>query len=147
MLLRLNEFRRDQQKLYSILLLSQADASEQALFAIQSGSANRFVDALAAQRLALEALGRDAGLNIVTSELSALADVAANESAAVLPAGAGGGDVAVFVGLRPPSERLRRLFVNFQLEPLKLSIGARGVHRIFTREFSTIPITNPPKRD
>jgi phosphomevalonate kinase len=130
MLSQLRQFRRDHHQLYSDRLAAQAEASEQASAAAQLGDARRFIAALAAQRFALEALGRDAALNIVTREVSALAAMAAEESAAVLPAGAGGGDIAIFAGLCPPSARLRRLLTSHNHEPLSLNLGARGVHGV-----------------
>jgi mevalonate kinase len=130
MLSQLRQFRSDHQQLYSDRLAAQAEASEQALAAAQLGNARLFIAALAAQRFALEALGREAALNIVTREVSALAALAAEESAAVLPAGAGGGDIAIFAGLCPSSARLRRLWISHNHEPLNLNLGARGVHGV-----------------
>jgi hypothetical protein len=45
----------------------------------------------------------------------------------VLPAGAGGGDVALFVGSAAPSGALRELLRELDQQPLVLELGARGV--------------------
>ncbi len=130
MLRTLNEYRSGHSKQYSRRIAEQSLASQRAASAAEFGDAKSFVSALAAQRFALEALGRDARLNIVTGEVSALADMAAEESAAVLPAGAGGGDIAIFVGLRPPSVRLRTLMLSQNHIAIGVSLGARGVHGV-----------------
>ena len=126
----LSEYRSGHSKQYSRRMAEQSLASQRAASAAQLGDAKSLVSALAAQRFALEALGRDARLNIVTSEVSALADMAAEESAAVLPAGAGGGDIAIFVGLEPPSARLRTLMFSQNHTAIGVSLGARGVHGV-----------------
>jgi phosphomevalonate kinase len=132
MLRMLEEFRHNHARHYANRILKQAEAAELAARSARVGDARSFVSALTAQRFALEALGRDAGLNIVTPEVSALANMAAEESAAVLPAGAGGGDIAVFVGHRPPSDRLRRLLSAHEHAALGVQLGARGVHGVGT---------------
>lgn len=133
MLARLREFQRSQPDVYCQRLAEQAAASEQAADALRGRDSATFVAALARQCRALDALGRDAGMCIVTNELQHLAEAAAEESAAVLPAGAGGGDVAFFAAVRPPSERLRNLLTRMHHEPLPLSLAARGVHAVGKR--------------
>jgi phosphomevalonate kinase len=130
MLRTLVEYRRGHSRQYSERILEQSVASERAATAARLGDAKALVSALAAQRFVLEALGQDARLDIVTAAVSSLADMAAEESAAVLPAGAGGGDIAIFAGLRPPSDRLRRLMVGQNHVAIGMSLGARGVHRV-----------------
>jgi phosphomevalonate kinase len=128
MLEKLGDFRRRQPGSYSRLVTAQADASELAAEAFEHQQAAPLVAALARQRDALDALGREAGIPIVTDEVRTLADSAAKESAAVLPAGAGGGDIAVFVGPSAPSVTLREKMVKMRHERLNLALGARGVH-------------------
>jgi phosphomevalonate kinase len=130
MLRTLSEYRLSHPQSYSGRILEQAKASERAVIAVQSGNADAFVSALVAQRYALEALGHDAGLDIVTRELSAIADMAAKESAAVLPAGAGGGDIAVFAGPRPSSAELRCFMLKHDHVAIGVNLGVRGVHGV-----------------
>ncbi len=108
----------------------QAAAAEAALDACGRGNAADFVSAIGRQLAALTELGEAAGAAIVTPEHGELARLAAAHGAAFLPAGAGGGDVAYYVGSSAPpggfGERARAL----GLARLELRLGARGVHRI-----------------
>ncbi len=108
------------------LIGAQRDASERAENALLRGDATGFLAALHGQRAALGALGRVAGVPIITEEAARLAAVAS--PAAVLPAGAGGGDVLLHVGLEPSTEPFRTLAATLGHRLLPLSIGARGVH-------------------
>ena len=110
------------------LLDAQAEASERAARALERGDGPTLVDALAAQREALERLGAAAGAEIVTSAVRELDSLARRESAVVLPSGAGGGDVALFVGLSAPSLALRARAAELKHRPLAVALGARGVH-------------------
>jgi phosphomevalonate kinase len=80
-----------------------------------------------AQRHALAQLGHDARIPIVTPEVTALAELAEAHSAAVLPAGAGGGDIAVYLG-ETSSEFLADALTRFGHSRLTLALGAPGVH-------------------
>jgi len=113
---------------YRALIAPQRQASEQAVQALDEGDAAGFVTALAVQCAALARLGDAAGAPIITAELRRLAERAVRERAAVLPSGAGGGDVALFVGLAPPSEALSTLSRKLGHHRLALSLGAPGVH-------------------
>ena len=84
MLAILFEYRGRHAHEYSRLMQTQADASERAASALLKQNAGALVSALCEQRVALENLGRAAGLCIVTDEVSALADAASME-AAMLP--------------------------------------------------------------
>lgn len=130
MLQTLHAYRRSHARCYSDHISEQAEASERAVSAAHLGNAGAFVSALVAQRHALEALGHDAGLAIVTHELSAIADMAAKESAAVLPAGAGGGDIAIFAGPRPASAELRSFMLGHNHVAIGVTLGVRGVHGV-----------------
>ena len=128
MLAILFEFRRNHPTDFSKKIQAQADASAQAVEALRQLDAAQLVSALQGQFLALQNLGRAAGLSIVTEAVATLAAAAGEEAAAVLPAGAGGGDVAIYAGPRPPSEKLKRLMAELEHESLNLVLGCRGVH-------------------
>jgi len=130
MLAAMRHFQGSQPSLYSQRIAEQAAASEQTFEALKARQGPTFVASLARQASALDALGRDAAMPIVTHELRLLAERAATESAAVLPAGAGGGDVTIFAGIRPPSHELRDLMARLQHARLDLSMGAHGVHSV-----------------
>jgi phosphomevalonate kinase len=110
-------------------LLSTLDMAAQAAKAAFEGrSEPDIIDALRAQLEGLTALGRRAAAPIVTPEVALLAEHAAREKAVVLPAGAGGGDVALYVATHPPSEAMRRSIDEARHQRLDLRLGARGVH-------------------
>jgi len=110
-------------------LLSRLDvAANEAKAAFEARSESDIVEALRAQLEGLTALGRRAAAPIVTPEVSLLAEHAAREEAVVLPAGAGGGDVALYVGPHPPSDAMRRAIDDTRHERLDLRLGALGVH-------------------
>jgi phosphomevalonate kinase len=90
--------------------------------------ARGFVQALSRQASALALLGDAASAPIVTADTAELASIARAEDAIVLPAGAGGGDVALYVGPNPPSPGLVARRDALGHSRLSLSLGARGVH-------------------
>ncbi len=133
MLSRMREFKISRGSLYGKRISEQSNAAEQAATAAKNADAGTLIVALMAQCGALAALGRDAGLPIVTTEVVELSRMAARESAAVLPAGAGGGDIALFAGIGPPSEALRREMVARNHAALSVKLGVRGVHGLDVR--------------
>ncbi|MEB2311390.1 MAG: hypothetical protein OZ921_11520 [Sorangiineae bacterium] len=114
--------------LFRRLLDAQADAAERAAAATRAGSAEALLDALARQASCLARLGEAAGAPIVTPEVARLGARAREAGATVLPAGAGGGDVALYAGLAPPRPQLRELAETLRHRRLDVTLGARGVH-------------------
>lgn len=106
---------------------AQADAAQATLDAWRSTDHPALLRGLMAQRDALQRLGTDAGVPIVTPQVAALAEVAARAGAAVLPAGAGGGDIALYIGLGPSTFMTDELS-RFDHTRLPLRLGAPGVH-------------------
>ncbi len=104
----------------------QAAGAERAVQAAEAGDAAGFIAALAAQARALSGLGRAAGVPIVTPELGGLAAAAEAEGAVLLPAGAGGGDVALFVGSAAPSASLRAALAARAHQRLEVELAAAG---------------------
>jgi phosphomevalonate kinase len=113
---------------YRLIMDAQSSASERAAEALTQGDGAGLIAALAEQRDALGNLGNSAGAPIVTPQVGRLDALARKEGATVLPAGAGGGDVALFVGTAAPSAALRELARELDQRPLALDLGARGVH-------------------
>lgn len=114
--------------LYAERMGAQVHAAEQAMHALLAGHAEDFVAALAAQRVALHALGVAAEVNIVTEFVVRLA--AAAPEAAVIPAGAGGGDIVLHVGSRPSSPGFRGIAAELGHQLVSLTLGVRGVHAV-----------------
>jgi phosphomevalonate kinase len=100
--------------------------AEQAARAVTSG-ARPFVAAARAFGDALEALGQAADAPIVTPATQDLSRAAANEGAAFLPSGAGGGDVAVWLGTAPPSASFAALARSRSMRLLSVDIDRGGV--------------------
>jgi phosphomevalonate kinase len=88
------------------------------------------VAALAAQYLALDGLGLASGVPIVGSAGRELSRLATAHGACFGPAGAGGGDVAVWLGFAPSPQKFRARATQLGLSLLPVCTGVRGVHRI-----------------
>jgi phosphomevalonate kinase len=102
--------------------------AERGADAVAEADDRELLAALVAQGRLLEQLGDEAGAPIVIEDLRVIAGRAAAEGAAVIPAGAGGGDVALFAGPAPPSARLRALALEHGHRSLDVVLEARGVH-------------------
>jgi len=95
--------------------------------AVDAGDGPAFVAAAAGYARALDALGRAADAPIVPPAFAELASLAARQGAAFLPSGAGGGDVAVWLGLAPASTEIVSRAVALGMRPLSLGIDRGGV--------------------
>jgi phosphomevalonate kinase len=106
---------------------AQAAAAARAASSIARQDAADFVAALRAQHHALLGLGTAAGVPIVTPELAELGPRAETEGGVLLPAGAGGGDIALFIGRAPSTDGLRAELENFAHRRLSAALSAPGV--------------------
>jgi phosphomevalonate kinase len=91
------------------------------------GDARRFVKRAAGFGRALAALGDAADVPIVPPAFAELSALAEREGAAFFPSGAGGGDVAVWLGLQAPSSDFIARAIELELSPLTLAIDHGGV--------------------
>jgi phosphomevalonate kinase len=107
-----------------------AELSDAARAAVAAHAAGDFIEALERQRAGLRALGVAAAVPIVSDDLERLGAAAQSEGACLLPSGAGGGDVALWVGGVPPSAAFARAARSAGLRPLALALGARGLHAV-----------------
>jgi phosphomevalonate kinase len=98
--------------------------------AVQAKTATAYVSACRRQLAGLVELGRLSQVPIVTPEVAELDRAAQAAGAAVLPSGAGGGDVVLIVGEEPPHADLEGCARRLGLVPLSLALGARGVHAL-----------------
>lgn len=114
--------------LYNALFTRLAAAAGRAAGALKRGQTAELITELTAQRLGFEDLGAAAGVQIVTPEVAQLAR-AAPLDAAVLPSGAGGGDIVLWCSARPSSSAFRELAGELGHQLLPLQLQARGVHR------------------
>ena len=113
---------------YRTLIGRQSSAADAATRAVLRGGADDFVGALGEQRHALAELGHAADVDIVTPAVEELARL--GTAAAVLPAGAGGGDIVLHVGRAASSEAFRARATELGHRLLPLATGARGVHAV-----------------
>jgi len=109
------------------LLEAQALAAERALSALLAQDQTVFIEALREQHRALFELGDAAGVPIVTPALAELLPLSEAEAGAILPAGAGGGDLALFVGKAPSSALLRGKLERGGHSLLRAELSAPGV--------------------
>lgn len=112
------------------LMQELEQAANQALTACEQEDAKQLLEAWRRQAQGLMQLGDAAEIPIFTPPLRHLAHAAARDGAVVLPAGAGGGDIALYVGTRAPGAALRAEREACGLDPLLVQLGAAGVHRI-----------------
>jgi phosphomevalonate kinase len=102
------------------------DAAVAASAAVDAGDARAFVAAARETAVALEELGAAADAPIVPPAFSELSRAAAPD-AAFLPSGAGGGDVAVWLGHAPPSTAFLGRAGALGIRPLRLAVDRGGV--------------------
>ncbi len=91
------------------------------------GDARRFVQRAAGFGRALAALGDAADAPIVPAAFAELAALAEREGGAFFPSGAGGGDVAVWLGVEKPSSLFAARASALGLSPLSIAIDHGGV--------------------
>jgi phosphomevalonate kinase len=96
--------------------------------AITRGEVGDTIAAARAYGLGMGQLGRSAGVDIVTAELSQIARLAEQHGGAAKPSGAGGGDVAIaFFSSRESRDAFHVACRESGLDPLDLELGAEGV--------------------
>lgn len=122
--------RRKSPSKFTALMTALRTAAELAAKAVETGSATQLLASLQSQCEGLARLGEAAGSPIVTPDVAELAELAKREGAVVLPSGAGGGDVALFVGRSPPSDELAKRRGELDHELLDCELGAPGVHAV-----------------
>jgi len=110
------------------LMTDLTSAAEAAAEAVNDGDSEAFLQALTGQREGLTELGQAAGIAIVTKQVQALASRAAETQSVVIPAGAGGGDIVLYVGFSPPSKALLQYAAELDHRPLGARIHARALY-------------------
>jgi phosphomevalonate kinase len=123
-------FRENRPREYDELMKALKAAAERASAALPAGDAPGFISELSIQREVLSRLGSAANVPIVTPEVRQLAEWARSRGAAVLPSGAGGGDIVLWVSLAPSPREFRSLAVTLQHRHVPLELHAPGVHTI-----------------
>jgi phosphomevalonate kinase len=116
--------------LHARWLGAQILASHQAALSAERADVRGLLAALRSQQRALSGLGQAAGVPIVTADLAALAPLAEAEDAVLLPAGAGGGDIALFVGRAAATAALRAALESRAHRRLEVELSAPGVRAL-----------------
>jgi phosphomevalonate kinase len=112
---------------HGALFMRLRHLAAQASAAVEAGDAPSFVGWAREFGQALAALGDAAGAPIVPPRFATLASIAEREQAAFLPSGAGGGDVAVWLGTAPPSAAFAARAQELAMRPLGLGIDRGGL--------------------
>lgn len=120
----LGRYRRAQPARYEELLRPAHDGAERLA---RPASAEQWIEAVGEQARAFEALGQAAQIPIVTAELQSLMPLARQLGGCLGPAGAGGGDLALYLGRTPPGERFRARARQAGLWHLPVELGAAGL--------------------
>jgi len=115
---------------YQNRIRAQAEAAERAVVACVRDDAHAFLLALAEQLVSLNELGSAARVPIVSTQVLDWANVATRQGAALLPAGAGGGDILVYAQRRGATGDLSGILAASGLRQLELRLAARGVHAV-----------------
>lgn len=95
--------------------------------AFRSGNVRGILAGLRAQAVAMRALADATGAPILPAYLRALDDERDDPESVAFQAGAGGGDVALFAGARPPSQSFLARAKALGLAELPLRYGVAGV--------------------
>lgn len=101
--------------------------ANEAASACEAGHASDFVECLRRTARGLDRLGVAANVGIVPAGFDALEAIAAHEEASFSVSGAGGGDVAVYVGGGAPSSKFTESAHALGLFSLDLSLDNKGV--------------------
>lgn len=102
--------------------------AQSAARAVANDDAPQLIAALSRQCRQLDALGKAAEVPIVTPQVKALSLAAESAQACFLPSGAGGGDVALWIGCAPPDADFEARAAAFEHVRVSGELGARGVH-------------------
>jgi phosphomevalonate kinase len=111
---------------HAAILRALFETCDAALAATRENDATAFVTALREQSIGLARLGKLAGVPIRTESVRALGEHAERDRAVVMPAGAGGGDVCLYIGLGPPSPELVAQLPRVAHDRLPLHLNAPG---------------------
>jgi phosphomevalonate kinase len=120
-------FRDSRHRDYDELMAALTAAATRAAEAFSSTQLEPLIAELSLQRELLARLGAASGVPIITPEVRELAEWAGCRAAAVLPSGAGGGDIVLWVSRTPSPAEFRELAHRLGHRHIPLELHARGV--------------------
>lgn len=119
---------------YAELMAALCAAARRATRALLVREVPALIAALSLQGELLARLGRAARAPIITPEVRRMADWARAYNAAVVPSGAGGGDIVLWVAAKPSPPGFSELATLLGHRHIPVQLHARGVHCIPTAE-------------
>jgi phosphomevalonate kinase len=131
---------------YRARMAELGSIAEAARRACDEGVLAGFLLAVAEASEGLARLGADASAPIVPPAVATLAELARREGAAFCVAGAGGGDVAAFVGSAPPSPAFVERAAALGLKALDFDVDEKGV-RVVPERPQSAAAPAPTTRD
>jgi phosphomevalonate kinase len=120
-------FRSENAAKYAEVMGALSASAQRAVDAVSGGSGPALVLELVIQRELLGQLGSHSQVPIVTPTVKSLAEWAKGRGAAVLPSGAGGGDIVLWVSMQPSPPAFASLAASLGHRPVPLELHARGV--------------------
>ncbi|MBK7402153.1 MAG: hypothetical protein IPJ34_39420 [Myxococcales bacterium] len=113
-------------------LLRLVGAAHGGAEAVDSRDLPQFLAAAAEHVAGLGSLGEALDLPLVPPEIARACDVLHDSGidSVLLPSGAGGGDIALFLSSRPPTGHEEATLEALGLQPLSLGVAPRGVHLV-----------------
>lgn len=120
-------FRDARHREYDELMVALTAAATRAAAALIAAEADVLIGELSMQRGLLARLGSASGVPIITPEVHELAEWAGARASAVLPSGAGGGDIVLWVSLQPSPPEFRERASALGHRHIPLELQARGV--------------------
>lgn len=115
---------------YADVMAQASRGADEFARALSSGDGPAAVRGAATQRAAMERLQAASGAQILPGYMLQAHERASTEGAVFSQSGAGGGDVALWIGLAPPTPETSRVLERGGLTPLGLTLGVDGVHEL-----------------
>jgi phosphomevalonate kinase len=120
-------FRDARHREYDELMAALTAAATRAAAALIAAEPDALIGELSMQRTLLARLGSASGVPIITPEVHELAEWAGAHASAVLPSGAGGGDIVLWVSRQPSPPEFRERAASLGHRHIPLELSARGV--------------------
>jgi phosphomevalonate kinase len=128
MLARFRDWREFRPAAYRARMTQLAGIAGDGIRAVRGGDAGSLLEALGAYADGLDALGRDAGIDIVSAEHREIRNAARRCGVIYKPSGAGGGDIGVgFAGDSSHIEALRRALAPGGYRMIDVAVDAQGL--------------------
>jgi phosphomevalonate kinase len=129
MLGRVRSFKNSKKKQYRVITKEAIDGAALVHEGFVSNNAHQILQGTRSQANAMARLGDASGANILSTEMRQVDEIAKEEGAVFAQAGAGGGDVALYFGVSPSSERIHQQANQVGLHFLAVECGSEGLRK------------------